>query len=87
MKLTQLKVNHLKNPSFSFVPETELEGGKRYYWDVTAQADDGDQGTSAVEWFEGGCGASWNADWITSPYGFRYVKVSGITLVQDMLNS
>ena len=118
MKLTQLKVNHLKNPlgfsvknpsfsfqvaessgstlkaaririaekedmsellydsgmredisSLSFVPETELEGGKRYYWDVTAQADDGDQGTSAVEWFEGGCGENWNADWITSPLG------------------
>ena len=97
MKLTQLKVNHLKNPlgfsvknpsfsfqvaessgstlkaaririaekedmsellydsgmredisSLSFVPETELEGGKRYYWDVTAQADDGDQGTLSL---------------------------------------
>ena len=93
MKLTNLKVNHLKNPlgfcvknpsfsfqveestgrhlksarirvsrtedmtdlvydsgertdisSLSFIPEQEFEGGIRYYWDVCAEADNGDTG-------------------------------------------
>lgn len=56
--------------SLSFVPETELEGGKRYYWNVTAEAEDGDCTTSDTAWFEGGCaGEGWEADWITSPLG------------------
>lgn len=117
MKLTNLKVNHLKNPlgfsvknpsfsfqveestgthlksarirvsrtedmtdlvydsgertdisSLSFIPEQEFEGGIRYYWDVCAEADNGDTGISSVAWFEGGCGEEeWSADWIASP--------------------
>lgn len=54
--------------SLSFTPEQEFEGGIRYYWDVCAEADNGDTGISSVAWFEGGCREEeWSADWIASP--------------------
>lgn len=52
-----------------FTPGLALEGGKRYYWTVTAQADDGDSATSALAWFEGGRKEQvWDLPWITSPF-------------------
>lgn len=56
--------------SLGFVPDCQLEGGKRYYWTVWAKADDGDCGISEPAWFEGGRKEDvWDVAWITSPFG------------------
>ena len=56
--------------SLGFVPDCQLEGGKRYYWTVWARADDGDCGVSEPAWFEGGRKEDiWDVAWITSPFG------------------
>ena len=55
--------------SLGFVPDCQLEGGKRYYWTVWAKADDGDCGISEPAWFEGGRKEPvWDVEWITSPF-------------------
>ncbi len=55
--------------SLGFVPEYSFEGGKRYYWTVSAVADDGDCQTSETAWFEGGRKTNiWDVKWISSPF-------------------
>lgn len=52
-----------------FQPEYTFDGEKRYYWDVSAVADNGEEAVSEPDWFEGGRGESdWNLPWITSPF-------------------
>ena len=52
-----------------FTPDYHFEGGRRYFWNVSAEADDGDTGTSAVSWFEGGRKEkNWDIPWIGSPF-------------------
>lgn len=51
-----------------FTVDYPFEGGVRYYWNITAQADDGDIGVSDISWFEGGRKQKeWNIKWIGSP--------------------
>lgn len=53
-----------------FCPQYRFQGGIRYYWTVTAMADDGDEGTSETAWFEGGRRKKeWDVGWIASPLG------------------
>ena len=55
--------------SLGFTPDYRFEGGKRYYFDVTALADDGDTGTSAPAFFEGGREKeTWDVPFIASPF-------------------
>lgn len=56
--------------SLGFQPDFHFEGGTRYYWTVSARADDGDFGESGVAWFEGGRRkTAWDVPWIASPFG------------------
>ena len=53
----------------SFQPDCAFEGGRRYYWNVAAVADNGDTTVSEPAWFEGGRDEEvWNLPWITSPF-------------------
>ena len=53
----------------AFTPDAAFAGGTRYYWQVEAVADDGDQGVSTVATFEGGTAArEWEAPFIASPW-------------------
>lgn len=56
--------------SLAFKPDFICEGGKRYYWDVSVRADNGEVGTSEAAWFEGGRKEEkWEIPWITAPFG------------------
>jgi len=53
----------------AFTPDAVFDGGVRYYWQVSAMADDGDYGASDVAWFEGGrAQKEWDVPFITSPW-------------------
>ena len=54
------------NP-LEFSPDYNFPMGKRYYWQVSGKADDGDEGVSRIEWFEGGLSDNdLGRYWITS---------------------
>ncbi|MDD3277945.1 MAG: family 78 glycoside hydrolase catalytic domain [Lachnospiraceae bacterium] len=55
--------------TLAFTPEYRFEGGKRYYWQVSAWAEDGDFGSSEPAWFEGGRKEeNWDLPWITASF-------------------
>lgn len=53
----------------AFTPDHVFAGGVRYYWQVSAMADDGDCGVSEIAFFEGGrAQKAWDVPFITSPW-------------------
>lgn len=57
-----------------------LEGGCRYYWNVEAEADNGDRGLSETAWFEGGRKEEeWDLPWISAPFDKEEHPVIGKT--------
>lgn len=53
----------------AYTPELTLAPRTRYYWRVTAKADNGDSATSEIAWFETGKrDEPWNAKWIAAPF-------------------
>lgn len=76
--------------SLGYVPEYSFEGGKRYYWTVEAEADDGDFGISEPAWFEGGRREDvWDVAWISSPFdqNFHPVMAKEFYLSGNVLSS
>ena len=73
-----------------FVPDFRCKGGKRYFWEVSAAADDGDCGF-ARSWFEGGrAEESWELPWLGSPLGkdvppvfFRQFWLENVTEIES----
>ena len=68
----------------AFTPDFRFSGGKRYYWTVSAEADDGDRGVSEPAFFEGGKDGEWDVPFITSPFNksihpvfFRDFEING----------
>ncbi|MEH7120345.1 family 78 glycoside hydrolase catalytic domain [Neobacillus vireti] len=52
--------------SLAFEVPIKLQPYTRYYWRVTVWADNGDEATSDIAWFETAkLGEPWNAEWIT----------------------
>lgn len=53
----------------AFHPEMDFVSGRRYYWQVSAVDDEGEQGVSAVSTFEGGHpDEPWHGCWIGAPF-------------------
>ena len=49
--------------------ELALSPRTRYFWQVSAEADDGDCGESEIAWFETGkMDEPWEGKWITAPF-------------------
>ncbi len=55
--------------SLGYPLDIQLMPRKRYYWNVTVWAEDGDTGTSETNWFETGkIDEPWHSEWIKAPF-------------------